>query len=865
MRKTLQTGAVSAAVTLLLFGCATTAGAQAQSRFVFDLPGESLSQALRDVALQTGRDVIAPDDLVQARRAAPLSGTFTPEEALQRLLRGSGMRYRLVGNSIIIERDPLSPGADVAGSADDKPADVVVTGTHVRGGPSTSPLIVLTRKDIDRTGATSIDELIRVVPQNSQGGVNKENSLVPLPDQDVTDHGAGINLRGLGQRATLVLLNGRRMAPSGSGSFVDVSLIPASALQRVEILTDGASAIYGSDAVGGVVNFVLRDRFEGLETSAQAGAATQGGGSEFLFSQTAGKNWGSGHGLAAYEFRAENEVRAGERRFTINLPNATYLLPRERKQSLLATLEQELAPGLRAGLTATFAHRATDRTVFQTISPLPVGVDAKATSATVSSELTYDLPNGWGVHVDGNYAFSKTTQRQTQPGGIPLVNARDVHNSIIEGEARIDGALIKLPGGPVRIALGGQVRSEDYRDGFESSSFPRTVRIARRTVSSLFGEVLVPLFSSANRSPGFEQLQISAAARYDHYTQTGSSFDPKIGLLWSPAPGFALRGSYSTSFRAPLLSEITGAYNALYFPAQFLYANPAQAPAGSIALFLQGSNPDVKPETSRNWTIGGDWAPSFAPPLKLSFNYYSIRFSNRIALPAPLVTVIGNPAFDPIVDFNPDVAALTGTIAGAQSVSDFTGPGFSNGGATPADVDVVLDDRVSNTSFTATRGWDASARYGFSVGGNAFIADATFTHIIAFNDQLTSTSPVIQAVNRPYRPPAWRGRGGLVWERGGWNGSFFLNYAGPYRDDRSTIVRRVHAYATADVSLSYTFAKTASRQLSGTRLSLFAENLFDADPPRLVPDPGSTRGLGYDPVNASARGRFVALQLRKSW
>jgi hypothetical protein len=172
---------------------------------------------------------------------------------------------------------------------------------------------------------------------------------------------------------------------------------------------------------------------------------------------------------------------------------------------------------------------------------------------------------------------------------------------------------------------------------------------------------------------------------------------------------------------------------------------------------------------------------------------------------------------------------------------------------------------VSNTSFTATRGWDASAGYGFSVGGNAFIADATFTHIIAFNDQLTSTSPVIQAVNRPYRPPAWRGRGGLVWERGGWNGSFFLNYAGPYRDDRSTIVRRVHAYATADVSLSYTFAKTASRPLSGTRLSLFAENLFDADPPRLVPDPGSTRGLGYDPVNASARGRFVALQLRKSW
>jgi outer membrane receptor protein involved in Fe transport len=642
-------------------------------------------------------------------------------------------------------------------------------------------------------------------------------------------------------------------------------MIPVSAIERVEILTDGASAIYGSDAVGGVVNFVLRDRFDGFETTAQAGTTTDGGGAELLLSQAAGKAWGSGHALLAYEFRREDEIRAAQRPFTINLRPDTYLLPRERKHSVLGTLEQELAPGLRGAVTATFAHRTTARTLFQSISPLPVGVDAKATDASLSGELSYDLPHEWLARLDGNYGLSKTTQRQTQPGGIPLVNARNVRNAILEGELHLDGPLVDLPAGAVRLAVGGGVRSEDYRDQFQSSTFAPTIKSARRTVASAYGEILVPIFSRANRRPGFELLQLSAAARYDHYSGTGSSFDPKIGLLWSPVAGLKLRGSYSTSFRAPLLSEITGAYNAIYEPAHFFYIDPSQVPPGSILLFLQGSNPDVKPETSRNWTVGADWTPHFAQGLKLGFNYYSIRYSDRIALPAPLVVVIGSPAFSPIIDFNPDVAALTRVVAGAQSVSDFTGPGFSNGGATPADVDVVLDDRMTNTSFTSTRGFDVTARYPFDLGRNQFVADLNLNHIIAFDDQLTSTSPIIHALDTPYEPLSWRGRGGLSWSRSGWSGSLFVNYAGGYRDNRAAQVRHVRSWTTVDANLSYQFGASAPGWVRGTRISAFAENLFDRDPPALAADPASTTGLGYDPVNASARGRFVAVQLRRSW
>lgn len=689
--------------------------------------------------------------------------------------------------------------------------------------------------------------------------------MISLPDVDPTDHGSAINLRGLGQRATLVLLDGRRVAPSGSGGFVDVSMIPVSAIQRIDVLTDGASAIYGSDAVGGVVNFVLRDRFNGLETTVQAGTTTGGGGSQVVVSQAAGKSWGSGHALLAYEFRLEDEIQAKQRSFTINEPGDTYLLPHERKNSLIGTIEQDLAPGLRASVTATYGRRLSDRTVFLAGSSLPVSVDAKANQATIAGELAYDLPRGWLLSLDGNYARTKTSQIQTQPGGTPVVNDRDIGSSVGGGELHLDGPLFDLPAGAVRVALGGEFRKESYHQVFGSSAFASDTTAAKRTVTSVYGELAVPLFSPANRRPGFEVLQLSAAARYDRYSNTGSSFDPKVGVLWSPARGLRLRASYSTSFRAPLLSETTGFYGGILDPAHFFYADPSQAPAGSILLFLQGSNPNVKPETSRNWTVGAEWSPEFASGLKLTANYYSIRYSNRIGMPTSVVTIVGNPAYASIVQFNPDPTALAAVMAGAQFLEDFTGPGFSNGHATADDVFVVLDDRVTNTAFTATSGIDLGLHYAFMLRDNAFVADANVTHIFKFDDQLRPDSPVIDELNHPYQALRWRGRAGISWSNGGWGGSVFVNYAGHYTDNRTTVLVPVKAYATVDANLSYAFPSAAPRWLHGTTISLYAENLFDADPPHLAPDQGRSTAIGYDPVNASARGRFVAVRLRKSW
>src|SRR4051794_10374408 len=307
---------------------ADSGGAKAQSAatFLFDLPAESLPEALRDVAARTGRNVIAPDELVRSRQAVTLSGSFTAEEALSRLLAGTGLTYRTVGASLVIERIPVN-GRPFDNGAGPNGGDIIVTGTHVRSAAPTSPVLTISRRDIDEAAPSSVEELVRRLPQNLSAGVAQENFGVTGAGADITEHGAGINLRGLGQRATLVLVNGRRVAPSGTGSFVDVSLIPVSAIERIEILTDGASAIYGSDAVAGVVNIILRKDFRGFETIAQAGTSTEGGGRELLAGTTAGAGWSGGHAMLAYEYRNQSEIDAGDRDFTVNLPSNWSLRP----------------------------------------------------------------------------------------------------------------------------------------------------------------------------------------------------------------------------------------------------------------------------------------------------------------------------------------------------------------------------------------------------------------------------------------------------------------------------------------------------------------------------------------------------------
>lgn len=161
---------------------------------------------------------------------------------------------------------------------------IAVTGSSIKRTDveGALPITNITAEDIVKTGVTSVPDLIASIP-SMQG--------FTAPSQSVGGGGAGIAaaaLRGLDEEYTLVLLNGRRLAPSGSGSSVDVNSIPLAAIERVEILTDGASALYGSDAIAGVINFILKKDIQETSISARYDAPEDTGGDNFSLSLTTG-------------------------------------------------------------------------------------------------------------------------------------------------------------------------------------------------------------------------------------------------------------------------------------------------------------------------------------------------------------------------------------------------------------------------------------------------------------------------------------------------------------------------------------------------------------------------------------------------
>ena len=151
--------------------------------------------------------------------------------------------------------------------AEEEVEEVVVTGSYIKSSPTdgASPVEIVDRSEIDDLGATSIADITNNIAVNS-GSENRSDSFT----QGGTQGTSNINLRGLGLSSTLVLVDGRRHTVAGAtandGSvFVNTSMIPVVALDRVEILKEGAASVYGSDAVAGVVNYIFRRDFEGFE------------------------------------------------------------------------------------------------------------------------------------------------------------------------------------------------------------------------------------------------------------------------------------------------------------------------------------------------------------------------------------------------------------------------------------------------------------------------------------------------------------------------------------------------------------------------------------------------------------------------
>jgi len=287
----------SAAGIFLVVGLAP---AFAQSK-LFDIPEQYASQSLPEFARQAGIQIVAPGDQLRDVKTPAVKGSLSVDQALALLISGTGLEVaKNSGSTIVLRRPDRMAETRAPAPADNRVEDVqasieevIVTGSRVISDVTRSPtpLTVISREQLQATSPNDLASALNKLPifQGSTG---------PRATTNASTNSAGntLNLRAFGPSRTLVLLDGHRVAPTNADGSINIDILPQMLISRVDVVTGGASAVYGSDAVTGVVNFVLDTQFNGLKIEASSGISTYGDGASYQFGIAGGSNLSGSRG-----------------------------------------------------------------------------------------------------------------------------------------------------------------------------------------------------------------------------------------------------------------------------------------------------------------------------------------------------------------------------------------------------------------------------------------------------------------------------------------------------------------------------------------------------------------------------------------
>ena len=293
----------------------------------FNLPADEFPKAILEFYHQSKIEVLfLANDRLSQIHTQPVVGEFSPGEALERMLKGTGLTFKFATeHSVTIKQPavadpppPPPPPAPEVLRAPSPPRTVTIIADRAE---STSEVVVsagtetvtISRPSIDLAGAQTTAEALSAIPQIWHGGASTDTYLGEEAGQNA-DKAVGANTRGLDDGATLVLLNGHRLAPSGTaGGWTDVSVIPVAAIERVQLLPGGLSVTQGGDAIGGTINFLSPRKFEGSETDAAYGHVSSGPMGELRIAQLEGGEWNGGNGFLAVEYYRTGDLQASYR------------------------------------------------------------------------------------------------------------------------------------------------------------------------------------------------------------------------------------------------------------------------------------------------------------------------------------------------------------------------------------------------------------------------------------------------------------------------------------------------------------------------------------------------------------------------
>lgn len=871
--------------------------------------------------------------------------------------------------------------------------EIVVTGSLIPldlNAPGV-PVSLLTAEDIARSGVNNdVLEVLAKTQPAFYGGLNigSENGNI---SSGSTNGGSQISLR---NRATLVLINGRRaavspVAASGGFNFVDVNMIPPSAIERIEVLTDGASATYGADAVGGVVNLILKSDFDGVEVGGRYGSdnggdyteksayATLGTSSEktnvtfsteFFESDPlfqADRSWGKGifrtqsfagvvnFGNPAQWFYLNPALNAPPRNLDLTgaqlvqqgiysaetgstIPfffdlssKPTMILARERKSAVLA-MDHEINDNFQLfgdflvsnTVTTSQLNAQPVNTVVAANNPFnPFNVAVTARNRFVDYPRIYetdttgwrgvigargDIVGSWKYEVAANWNSTSSNfrnanlidaaaytaainngtynpfARQQAPGvvkGFSGTQYRDYTSSLYQYDAKVFGDVWELPAGKIQMAIGADHVEEELtyendrldQTGGWLQATPTLPFAAEQQRQGYYAEVRVPIFSEDWNVPGFYALDLTVAGRQEVIDTTDDDpFVPKFTLRWQPfGDTMAVRASYSESFVAPTLYELFGPTGQGFTASQrlFIYNNQGVATGAQVTPGVQyrsqtGSNPNLDPSESKNWTVGLVWTPEgVMDGFEASIDYYSMDEEDIVGV-APTTTVLQSvEALGP----NSPYAGLVkfGVSQAGESYFGTGAPVTAPGQITSSVPDTVwLSNSNINLGGIEQSGIDFRVAYSYDTDSwGGFSGSLLGTYLLSYDNQSVPTNPPIDLVGVYHDDyglfPEYRLFLNLGWTLGALSVNLNSTYI-PSSDDatfgepsgdpcRAGGCTSIDSYNTWDFRVGYDF--TDFGMLSGMKLAVGVNNFTDEEPPFIESEGNQSRDISsYDPI-----------------
>ncbi len=733
--------------------------------------------------------------------------------------------------------------------------EVIVTGTRVAGlraADSPAPIQVVDANALTRTGAPDLmQSLALTVPSFNAQAIGG----------DMANETLAARLRGLNPNHTLVLINGKRRhgtanlailsSPYQGGAAADLSLIPLSAIARVEVLQDGAAAQYGSDAIAGVINIILKSDDQGGSALLTGGGYEEGDGKTgdlglnlglrpapgAFLNLSANTRYHDYSNQGGPDQRVEQAIHSGAHPDWATLPGYPHLnkiFGDARQQLNLVSLNAgaDLGGGTELYGFGTYSRKyAAGWANFRLPTKLPALHPKGFSPIDTMKEQDYALTGGvrghlrdWAWDLSTTYGRDADAVNVTNSANVDLYNDTGATPSAFHAGDFIFGQWtttldlrreLTLWTRPATLAIGAEHRAETYE--IKAGDAPSRYKAGSQsypgfslTDAGNHQRHNIAAYADLSFSP-LEPLTVDLAGRFERFSDFGDTSVGKITARWEISPLLALRGTASTGFRAPTLAEE-------YYSATNVQPNSAfvQLPPNAAAARLIGIDP-LKPEKSTNFSAGFAARP-FAGAF-LTFDAYQIEVRDRVVGSGTLYGYYGGVVRSAAVN-----AAITANGNVLEPVP-FSGINvFTNG--------IDTRTRGAEMVLTFSSHFDAGS-IDWTVAGN--LNETKVTAIRSTPTQLAASGQslfdLVATSTIETASPKHKLTLGALYKRGGWTVNLretFYGESSRYQDpgDGHLYLDQAGAKTITDLDIGY-------RMKSGISVSIGADNLFDVRPNRV--------------------------------